>query len=111
MIAASGSEVSLACDARELLLKEGIDARVVSVPCLGLFEEQPEEYRKATIPEGIPVVAVEASLTRDWDRYTAKGGMVIGMSSFGSSAPAGVLAEKFGFTATAVAERIKALLK
>lgn len=111
VIAASGSEVSLACDARELLLKDGIDARVVSVPCLGLFEEQPEEYRKATIPEGIPVVAVEASLTRDWDRYTAKGGMVIGMSSFGSSAPAGVLAEKFGFTATAVAERIKALLK
>ncbi|MCQ2735652.1 MAG: transketolase [bacterium] len=111
IIVASGSEVSLACDAKKMLKEEGIDVRVVSVPSLEVFEEQDKEYIESVIPSGVPVVAIEAAVTRDWDRYTAKGGFSIAMNSFGSSAPAGILAEKFGFTAEQAAKKIREYLR
>ena len=107
VLVATGSEVSTAIEAQEILKSEGIDVRVVSMPVPEIFEAQSEEYRKSVIPCNIPVVAIEATRTRDWDRFVKDNGLVIGMKSFGHSAPAKVLAEKFGFTGKAIAEKIK----
>ena len=106
---ATGSEVHIAIEAQEILKSEGIDVRVVSMPVPEIFEEQPKEYRNEVIPKGIPVVAIEATKTRDWDRFVRGNGMVIGMTSFGHSAPDRVLKEKFGFTGKAIAEKITSL--
>ena len=107
VLIATGSEVSTAIEAQEILKSEGIDVRVVSMPVPEIFEKQSEEYQKSVILEDIPIVAIEATRTRDWDRFVKDNGFVIGMKSFGHSAPAKVLAEKFGFTGKAIAEKIK----
>ena len=107
VLIATGSEVSTAIEAQEILKSEGIDVRVVSMPVPEIFEKQSEEYQKSIILEDIPIVAIEATRTRDWDRFVKDNGFVIGMKSFGHSAPAKVLAEKFGFTGKAIAEKIK----
>ena len=109
VLIATGSEVSTAIEAQEILKLEGIDVRVVSMPVPEIFEAQSEEYQKSVIPSNLPVVAIEATRTRDWDRFVKGNGIVIGMTSFGHSAPAKVLAEKFGFTGKAIAEKIKNL--
>ncbi len=113
---ATGSEVSIALAARDILEAEGIGTRVVSVPCMELFDAQEDSYRKRVLPAGPVRVAVEAAVRQGWDKYLlgergreAKAGFV-GMDSFGASAPAGELYEKFGITAEAVAEQVKALL-
>jgi len=116
IIMATGSEVEIALNARDLLQAEGIGTRVVSMPCMELFEAQEERYRRRVLPGGPVRVAVEAGVQMGWDKWLTgergknnKAGFV-GMDSFGASAPAEVLYEKFGITAEAVAEKVKSLL-
>ena len=101
----TGSEVSLVVGAYETLTAEGIRARVVSMPSWEMFEDQPTEYRHSVLPPHITArVAVEQACTIGWDRYVGSTGTVIGMHSFGASAPLPALLEKFGFTPKAIAE-------
>ena len=117
ILIATGSEVSIAMAARELLQAEGIGTRVVSMPCMELFDAQDEAYRKRVLPAGPVRVGIEAGV-RDggWDKYLLgnrgreQKQAFVGMEGFGASAPANVLYEKFGITAEAVAEKVKALL-
>ncbi len=103
-IFASGSEVEIALDARDILQKEGTPARVVSVPCFELFEEQDKAYREEVIGKTPVKVAVEASIRLGWDRFIGSDGAFIGMTGFGASAPAEDLYKYFGITADAVAK-------
>jgi transketolase len=101
----TGSEVSLCVAAYEKLTAEGIKARVVSMPSWELFEDQDEAYRNAVLPNDVTGrVGVEMGGTFGWDRYTGFGGAIIGMHSFGASAPIAALQAKFGFTVDAVLE-------
>ena len=116
ILIATGSEVHVALAAKERLEGEGIGTRVVSMPCMELFAEADEGWRRRVLPGGAVRVGVEAGVRQGWDRWLlgergreAKADFV-GMSSFGASAPAEVLFEKFGITPEAVAERVKALL-
>lgn len=116
ILMATGSEVEIALAARAALEAAGIGTRVVSMPCMELFAQQDEAYRKRLLPGGAVRVAVEAGVRQPWDQWLlgergreAKAGFV-GMSGFGASAPAEDLYEKFGITAEAVAEKAKALL-
>jgi transketolase len=110
ILIASGSEVSLALKARELLAQRGVQARVVSMPSWRLFEEQKQAYRDSVLPPAVTArVAVEAGATLGWRTYVGDQGAVIGLDHFGASAPAEVLLEKFGFTAEHVAERAAAV--
>lgn len=110
ILIASGSEVALAVHAGELLLKDGLRVRVVSMPCMDLFEKQTKEYKESVLPSSVRKrVAVEALGSFGWDRYTGLDGKVIGMEGFGASAPAGLLFEKFGFTVKHVVETVKSL--
>lgn len=104
---ATGSEVELALNAREKLQAEGIGTRVISAPCLELFDEQDAEYKKSLMGEGQIKVAVEAALRFGWDKYIGSDGEFVGMEGFGDSAPAEVLYKHFGITVDAVVERIK----
>lgn len=106
---ATGSEVHVALAAADLLDSHGIRARVVSLPCWELFLDQPESYRAEVLGEA-PRVSIEAAATFGWERIVGAGGLSIGLDRFGASAPDKVLAEKFGFTAEAVAERVRAFL-
>jgi transketolase len=108
-IVATGSEVSAALDASELLGDDDISARVVSLPCWELFEQQSEDYRREVLGDG-PRVSVEAASVFGWDRIVGSHGMSIGIDHFGASAPAEVLAEQFGFTAGAIAGKVKSFL-
>ena len=109
-IFASGSEVSLAIEAKALLEADGIGARVVSTPCWELFDAQPADYRAAVIGETPVRVAVEAGVRMGWERFIGENGAFVGMTGFGASAPAEVLYEHFGITAKAVAAAAKAKL-
>jgi transketolase len=111
LLIASGSEVGVALEAQKLLAKEGVSARVVSMPSWELFEAQPEDYRDSILPPEITArVAVEAGVPFGWERYVGTEGEIIAVNRFGASAPYQVLAEEFGFTAKAVAARVKAYL-
>ena len=108
---ASGSEVSLAVEAQELLRAEGVDVRVVSMPCMDLFEQQDEAYKESVLPKTVRArVAVEAAADFGWGRYVGLDGSVVTMHGFGASAPAGVLFKKFGFTKENVAAAMKQVL-
>ncbi len=107
---ATGSEVSVALAARDLLQADGVPTRVVSMPCWELFERLDREGRDAVLGPGTVRVAVEAAATFGWDRYVGADGAVIGMTGFGASAPAADLYRHFGVTAEAVAEAVKARL-
>jgi transketolase len=109
-IFASGSEVSIALAARELLEADGVGARVISTPCWELFERQPADYQEALIGETAVRVAVEAGARMGWERFIGTDGVFVGMHSFGASAPDKALYEHFGITAKAVAEAAKAKL-
>ncbi|MBL0224021.1 MAG: transketolase [Geobacteraceae bacterium] len=111
VIMASGSEVHVAVEAAATLAANGIQARIVSVPCLEQFMAQPQSYRDAVLPTGVPRVAFEAGRSESWGRFIGCDGLFIGIEHFGASAPDKVLAEKFGFTAPQVAEKIKIFLK
>mgnify|MGYP005836655631 CR=1 FL=1 len=107
VLIASGSEVSTAVDAAEILADRGVNARVVSMPCMELFEAQDGAYRDSVLPPEITRrVVVEAASPFGWRRYAGDAGIIIGMERFGASAPYPVLAEKFGFTPEAVAARV-----
>ena len=110
VLVANGSEVSLLCEVAALLDAEGIKARVVSVPSLGLFLDQPEDYRLSVIPADARVFGLTAGLPSTLLPVVGCRGTVYGMERFGASAPYKVLDEKFGFTAPAVLERVKAML-
>lgn len=110
ILIASGSEVALAVHAREQLEKDGMRVRVVSMPCMDLFEKQTKEYKESVLPLAVRKrVAVEALGSFGWDRYTGLDGKVIGMERFGASAPADLLFETFGFTVKHVVETVKSL--
>lgn len=111
-VIATGSEVSLALEARKLLAEKGVNLRVVSMPSMELFLKQPAEYQESVVGGRCAKVAsIEAGAPGAWYRFTGRNGLVIGMEDFGASAPAGVLAEKFGFTAPQVAARLETWLK
>ncbi len=109
-ILATGSEVSIALAARDLLQREGIGAAVVSLPCWQLFDAQPEAYRRRVLGRSRGRVAVEAASPFGWERYVGSADAVVGMRSFGASAPAADLYRHFGITAEAVAAAAKARL-
>ena len=99
ILIASGSEVSLAVEAAKELDKDNISTRVVSMPCMDVFETQSKEYKEEVLPKNVRNrVAIEALSSFGWDRYTGLDGRVISMNSFGASAPQDLLFKKFGFT-------------
>jgi len=116
ILMATGTEVSLAMRAREVLQAEEIGTRVVSMPCMELFAQQDAAYRKKILPGGAVRVAVEAAVRMGWDQWLlgergreAKAGF-IGMTGFGASAPAERLYQKFGITTEAIVAKVKSLL-
>ena len=99
ILIATGSEVALAVGAKDELKKQGIDARVVSMPCVELFEKQSAKYKESVLPAKVRArVAVEAGATMCWYKYVGLDGKVVGIDQFGESAPAKKLFEKYGFT-------------
>jgi transketolase len=111
ILIATGSEVSLCTDAADKLAAEGIHARVVSMPSCELFEHQSQEYRDSVLPPSITArVAVEQASTIGWAHYTGLTGAVVGMKTFGASAPLKVLQQEFGFTVDNVVKVAKAQL-
>ncbi len=108
IIIATGSEVSLAVEAQAKLAGEGVDVRVVSMPCMDLFEQQSAEYKASILPKNVRArVAVEALGDFGWGKYVGLDGATVSMKGFGASAPAGVLFEKFGFTVDHVTEVVR----
>src|SRR6266704_3585790 len=111
LLMATGSEVSLCVEAYEELKRQGIRARVVSMPSWELFERQSEEYRRTVLPPSVKArVAVEQASTFGWCRYVGIDGAILGMTTFGASAPLKVLQKEFGFTTDHVVEAAKAQL-
>lgn len=111
ILIATGSEVSLACDAKAELAKEGVDVRVVSMPCMDLFEEQSAEYKESVLPKAVRKrVAVEALIDYGWGKYVGLDGATVTMTGFGASAPANTLFKKFGFTVENVVAAVKSIL-
>ena len=112
ILIASGSEVSLAVDAHETLMAEGIRSRIVSMPSWDIFDHQTQEYRDFVLPPKVKArVAVEQASTFGWERYVGSSGRVIGMKTFGSSAPLKELQRKFGFEPDEVVAAAKELLR
>src|SRR6185312_12486397 len=111
ILIATGSEVSLALEAREKLQSEGVPARVVSLPCWELFDEQSKEYRDEVLPPSVSVrLAVEAGVRQGWDRYVGSSGDVICLDRFGASAPGDVAMRELGFNVDNVLKHARALL-
>ncbi len=107
----TGSEVQLALGAYEQLVKEGVKVRVVSMPSWELFERQSKEYRNSILPPNVTKrVAVEALITMGWEKYVGDSGRIIGMHSFGTSAPVDVIFKHFGFTVENVVKTVKEIL-
>ena len=112
IIIASGSEVSLSIEAKEALAKEGIDVRVVSMPCMDIFEKQPQEYKEKVLPKAVRArVAVEALSEFGWGKYVGLDGKTVCLDRFGASAPADVLFKEFGFTVDNVVKAVKEVIK
>jgi transketolase len=110
VILATGSETSLALEAHHVLAQEGIATRVVSMPCTQAFDRQALSYQEAVLPPALPAVAVEAAQPDFWRKYVGRSGAVVGIASFGESAPAKDLYRHFGITAERVAEAVRALV-
>lgn len=108
---ATGSEVHLALAAREKLTAQGLRVRVVSLPCWNLFNTQPDEYREAVLPPGVPMLALEAGTPVGWRPYVGPGIAVIGVDRFGASAPGNVLMQEYGFNLEAVTHQALALVE
>ena len=112
ILIATGSEVALALGAHEELSAEGVSSRVVSLPCCELFDRQDESYRDQVLPPSVTArVSVEEASTLGWDRYVGPAGRMIGMHTFGSSAPLKDVMTKFGFSPDKVAEAAREVLK
>ncbi len=111
ILIATGSEVSLAAQAHEMLIAQGINSRVVSMPSWDIFERQTQQYRDSVLPPSVKArVAIEQASTFGWDRYVGEAGQVIGMETFGASAPLKELQKKFGFEPEHVVAVAKELL-
>jgi transketolase len=112
ILIATGSEVSLAVDAHERLIADGIRSRVVSMPSWDIFERETQEYRDSVLPPRVAArVAIEQASTFGWERYVGTAGRVIGMHTFGASAPLKALQQEFGFTVENVMATVKSLLR
>ncbi len=112
ILIATGSEVNLAIKAKAELANDGIDARVVSMPCVEDFEAQSEKYKESVLPKAVRArVAIEAGSPMCWYKYVGMDGKIIGMESFGESAPAGKLFVKYGFTVENVVATAKEVVK
>jgi transketolase len=111
ILIATGSEVSLALEAHQRLVKEGVRSRVVSMPSWELFEMQPQSYRDRVLPPSVHArVSVEAASPFGWERYVGLAGAIIGVNRFGASAPGNVVMREYGFTPEHVVETAKAVL-
>jgi transketolase len=110
VIIATGSEISLAMMAQKALAEEGIHVRVVSMPCTNLFDRQEQDYKDSILPKGVRRVAVEAGITDFWRKYVGLEGAVVGMDTFGESAPASDLFKHFGFTVDNVVKAVKSVI-
>jgi len=110
VLIATGSEIELAVKAAASLAGEGIAVRVVSIPSTDVFDRQDASYKASVLPKGLPRVAVEAGVTDFWYKYVGLEGAVVGIDTFGESAPAGVLFKHFGLTAENVAAAVKRVL-
>jgi transketolase len=110
VIIATGSELALAMDARQILAEKGKVVRVVSMPSTNVFDRQDVAYRDAVLPAGVPRIAVEAGVSDFWRKYVGLEGAVIGIDRFGESAPASQLYEYFGLTCDAVVAAVEATL-
>jgi len=111
ILIATGSEVPITLAAARELAASGIKVRVVSLPCWDVFDRQPQEYRNSVLPPQITArLSVEAGIGLGWEHYTGLAGKIIGMGSFGASAPGPVLYEKFGFTTAGIVKAAKELL-
>jgi transketolase len=111
VLVATGSEVHLALDAAAALSDENVTARVVSMPSMERFEDQPEAYRHDVLPPDVPTVAVEAGTTRGWHHLVGDDGAVIGLDRFGLSGPGEEVYEELGFTVDRVIETAKEVLE
>ena len=110
VVIATGSEVTIALEAQQLLAEEGIDVAIVSMPSMELFEQQSESYKESVLPKYVPVFAVEAGVTLGWSRYTGSERRVLGINRFGASAPGDVVMKQYGLTGERVAAMVKAHL-
>ncbi|MEB2401457.1 transketolase [Parapusillimonas granuli] len=110
VIIATGSEVALALAAQEQLAARGIAVRVVSMPCANVFDAQDDAWKESVLPKGLPRVAVEAGATGGWYKYVGLEGAVVGLDTYGESAPAGALFKYFGLTAEHVAAAVERVL-
>ena len=111
VLIASGSEVEIAVQTRDVLEAQGIGADVVSMPCWSLFDAQPADYRADVLPKDVLKVSIEAGTTMGWERYVGDTGLSFGLDRFGASGPAPKLYEYFGLTAGAIAPHIVEKLK
>ncbi len=110
ILIATGSEVALALKAQETLAEKGVPVRVVSMPCTNVFDAQDKQWQDSVLPAGVPCVAIEAGVSDGWYKYVGREGKVIGIDTYGESAPAGVLFEHFGLTAERVVDAVEQLL-
>jgi transketolase len=110
ILVATGSEVHIAMEAQAKLDEMGISARVVSMPCWELFEQQDDNYIRSVLGKDLPKIAIEAGIRQGWDKWIGRNGQFIGMEGFGASAPAGQLFEHFGITTEAIVEAAKAAI-
>ena len=112
ILIATGSEVALALEAARELAGEGVRTRLVSMPCVELFEAQPREYRDQVLPPQVSArLAVEAGASLSWWKWVGSEGAVLGVDRFGASAPGSRVLEELGFTAANVAARARALVQ
>ena len=111
LIVATGSEIEIALQAQAALAAEGVRVRVVSMPCTNVFDRQPQTYQDKVLPPNLPAVAIEAAHPDFWRKYVGRSGAVLGMASYGESAPAKDLYRHFGLTAECAAEAVRALLR
>jgi transketolase len=111
VIIGTGSETMLAMQAHALLAKEGIATRVVSMPCTNVFDRQPQSYQDAVLPLDLPAVAVEAAHPDFWRKYVGRNGHVVGIATFGESAPAKDLYQHFGITTEAIVQAVRRLVR
>lgn len=110
IIIATGSEIGLAMNAQTALAETGVQVRVVSMPCTNLFDRQDVAYRDSVLLKGVKRVAVEAGVADYWHKYVGLEGAVVGMTTFGESAPAGDLFKHFGFTIENVVKTVKSII-
>jgi transketolase len=110
ILIATGSEVTLAMKSQAALAAEGINARVVSMPSTNVFDRQDQAYKDSILIPGVKRVAIEAGITDFWRKYVGLEGGVVGIDTFGESAPGNILFEHFGFTPENVVKHVKAVL-